>query len=504
MAAAGYDTRMENEIPKEIHSIAATLEKAGHKAYLVGGCVRDLLLRRTPADWDIATDATPEKIQKLFPQSVYENLFGTVGVKTQNEKGETVVVEATTFRREGKYTDKRHPEEIRFTKTIEEDLARRDFTVNAMALDINKRLVDPYGGEKDLRDGVIRAVRDPRERFSEDALRLLRAVRLAAQLGFRIEEKTKEAMQELAGTIRAIARERVRDESVKLLMTARAADGIRELLRTGLLAHIFPELATGVGVEQNQHHIYDVFEHNVRSLEYAAKKEYSFVIRLAALFHDVGKPKARRWRASAKAKKMKDGVRGDYTFYGHQIVGARMAENILSRLCFSREVIDRVVLLVREHMFVYDPEAVTLAGVRRLLSRVGAKNMDDLIKLREADRIGSGVPKAQPYRLRFLQAMLEKVKTDPVSPKMLAIRGDEVMKIAKIEPSPRVGWIIAVLLDEALDDPAKNTKEALIARVRELAAIPNARLRALADRGKETAAKAQEKIDEEIKKKYFV
>lgn len=512
-------------LPKEIRDIAAVLGHAGYQAYLVGGSLRDLLMDKEPADWDMATNAKPEEVQKLFasfaggekdhPDTVYENTFGTIGIKTGSSDPRLAVVDVTTFRTESAYSDKRHPDDVHFAETIEEDLARRDFTINAMALPLTNdlrlvtddqelELIDPYGGQEDLKKKIIRAVGDPEKRFSEDALRLLRAVRFAAQLGFVIEEKTRVAIRKLAPTISAIAKERIRDEFMKLLVTERAHEGVREFLSTGLLQEIIPELVVGVGVEQNQHHIYDVFEHNLRSLEYAVSQNYSIVVRLASLLHDVGKPKSRRWKASAKAKKIRNGVRGDYTFYGHQVVGARQTEAILTRLHFSREIIDRVTLLVREHMFIYDPEVVTLAGVRRLRARVGDENLEDLIRLREADRIGSGVPKAQPYRLRYLQAMLEKVQSDPVSPKMLAMKGDEVIRIANLTPGPRVGWIISVLLDEVLEDPTRNSSEVLGARVAELAKLSDAELRTLSEKGKKKALQAQEKIDEEIKKKYFV
>ena len=493
-------------IPKEVKEIAAVLEGAGYKAYIVGGCLRDLLIGAEPKDWDLTTNARPEKIQELLanfggatkekPATVYENTFGTVGVKTGSTDPVLAIVEVTTFRLEVGYTDKRHPDEVKFTDRIEEDLARRDFTVNAMALPAHEgspaAIIDPFQGHKDLKDGIIRTVHEPEDRFNEDALRLLRAIRFAAQLGFAIEAKTLAAIQKLSGLLEFVSKERIRDEFEKLLMTPRATEGVQLLLNTGLLRHILPELLEGVGVGQNKHHIYTVFEHNLKSLEYAVKKDFPLHLRLASLLHDVGKPRSKK------------GDGPNSTFYGHQVVGERMALRLLDRLHFPKKTTEAVALLVREHMFVYDPEVVTLAGVRRLLRRIGPENAEDLIKLREADRIGSGVPKAQPYRLRHLQAMMEKVQKDPVSVKMLSLRGDDVMRLAGIPPGPRVGQILAILLEEVLEVPELNDGDGLVLRIKELAGLVDDELLQLAAKAKHKAAEAQERIDAEIKEKYSV
>ena len=495
--------------PKEVQDIAKTLAKQGFQAYLVGGCLRDLLLKRNPKDWDIATDAKPEEIQKIFPDSVYENAFGTVAVKIPTSHLSSLtsqIVEVTTFRLEGKYTDKRHPDEIKFAKDIHEDLGRRDFTINAIAISLKSdlpagkagirnqksELADPYGGQKDLQEKLIRAVGKPEERFNEDALRLLRGVRLAAELGFEIEKRTENAIKITAGLLEFISKERLRDELVKLLMTNNAAKGVEKMQTLGLLKYVIPELEEGVGIGQNKHHIYTVFEHNLRSLAYAVQQDFPLDVRLAALFHDVGKPR------------VKHGEGPDSTFYGHQVIGERMVLEILDRLRFSKELTEKVALLVREHMFVYDPETVTLAGVRRLVRRAGKENIDDLFRLREADRIGSGVPKAQPYRLRYLRAMVEKVERDPIHPKMLKIRGDTVMELLRIEPGPKVGKILAVLLEEVLDKPELNDAEVLKKRVEELGKLSDKELDKLGLEAKDKAAEVQKRIDGEIKKKYFV
>jgi poly(A) polymerase/tRNA nucleotidyltransferase (CCA-adding enzyme) len=507
--ASSYKKHESLVLPKEICGVVERLQQAGHEAYIVGGCVRDLLRGKTPKDWDVTTSAKPEEILKLFEESFYENQFLTVTVKTGSDEPTLQEIEVTTFRAEGKYTDKRHPDTVRFAKTLEEDLSRRDFTVNAVAMSLGSfaskwELVDPFDGQADLKKKLIRAVGDPITRFREDALRLLRAVRLAARLGFKMETETAKAVRQEAGLIEFIAKERIRDEMEKLLMCEGAADGIRELAESGLLKLIIPELQQGVGVEQNKHHIYTVFEHNVRSLQYSVAKGFPLDLRLASLLHDVGKPKAREWKNDPRGEKTFRGHKGDWTFYQHQYIGERMTLEIMDRLRFPKEMTEKAALLVREHMFVYDPEIVTLRGVRRLLSRIGPENMDDLMKIREADRIGSGVAKAQPYRLRYLQAMIEKVKKDPVSPKMIKVNGQDVMSELKIEPGPKVGTILSALLEEVLDDPKLNTKDHLLKRVKELGAFSEKELVAIGEKAKKAAVEAQLRIDEELKKKYFV
>lgn len=492
----------KSNIPEEIWEIARNLEGRGFQAYLVGGCVRDILMGRVPKDWDVATDARPEEIQKIFPESIYENNFGTVAVKTRSENPALRIVEITTFRLEGKYTDKRHPDEIKFAETIGEDLSRRDFTVNAMAIQISIRqsadksqifnFIDPFDGQKDLKNRIIRAVGNPAERFNEDALRLMRAVRFAAQLNFEIEKQTFQSLKKQAGLIEIIAKERIRDELVKIIMSENAKQGIEMLEETGLLKHIMPELRAGIEVGQNKHHIYTVWEHNLRALDYAAKKNYSLEVRLASLLHDVGKPQTKAGRGL------------DCTFYNHEVVGARIAAKILERLHFSKETIEKIVHLVRYHLFYYNVGEVTEAGVRRFLARVGPESVDDLIKVREADRIGSGVPKAVPYKLRHLLFMIEKVKRDPISPKMLKINGNDVMKILKINPGPRVGYILAILLDEVLDDPKKNTKSNLEFKTEELGKLTDKELEHLAKQARNKKDEFESGAEEKMKEKYFV
>ena len=487
---------MKFNVPEEIINIAEKLQKAGFRAYLVGGCVRDLLLGKDPKDWDITTNANPEEIQKIFPDSVYENKFGTVGVKTDSKEEKLKIVEITTFRLEGKYTDKRHPDEIKFAKTIEEDLGRRDFTINALALSIAegmaKEIIDPFNGEQDIKNKIIRAVGDPNKRFNEDALRLVRAVRFAAELNFEIEEKTAAAIKKESEFLKAIAEERIRDELIKILMTKKAASGIQLLEDLSLLKYIAPELREGINVGQNKHHIYNVWEHNLRALDYAAQKNYSLEIRFSALLHDVAKPQT------------KAGEGLNSTFYNHEIVGAKMAARVLNRLHFPKALGEKIIHLVRYHLFYYNVGEVTEAGVRRFLNRVGPENVDDFIKLREADRIGSGVPKAVPYKLRHLLFMIDKVKRDPISPKMIKVNGKDVMRILNIEPGPKIGQILAILLDEVIEDPKVNIKKNLESEIQKLGKLPDAELEKLSKKAKEKKEEFESGIEEEIKKKYYV
>jgi len=487
---------MSKEIPLEIKSISEKLVRAGYLAYLVGGCVRDLIMGLEPKDWDITTNAKPEEVQKIFPDSVYENKFGTVAIKTESKDPKLKIVEITTFRIEGKYSDKRHPDEIKFAKTIKEDLSRRDFTVNALALNLiteeKEEIIDHFGGQLDIKNKIIKTVGDPTDRFSEDALRLMRAIRFSVQLDFDIEEKTFKAIKKEAGLIEMIAKERITDELQKIIMTSNAKKGIELLEEAGLLKYIMPELREGIDIGQNKHHIYNVWEHNLRALDYASKKNYSLEVRLAALLHDVGKPKT------------KSGEGPDSTFYNHEVVGAKMAAKILDRLNFPKNISEKIIHLVRYHLFYYNVGEVTESGVRRFLRRVGPEHVDDLIKIREADRIGSGVPKAVPYKIRHLLFMIEKVKRDPISPKMLQVKGDDVMKILKIKPSPKVGQILSILLDEVIENPKNNNKEDLELRIKKLEKLSEKELEKLAKSARERKDEFESGAEQEMKKKFYV
>lgn len=495
---------MKFNIPVEVLTIIQQLQKNNFEAYLVGGCVRDLLLKKEPKDWDIATQAKPEEIQRIFPESIYENAFGTVGIKTSSEQENLKIIEATTFRKEGKYTDKRHPDYVVFAETIEEDLSRRDFTINALALKIDFQenlknrfqIIDPFNGQKDLRDKIIRTVGNPEERFQEDALRLMRAIRLAVELNFKIEEKTFSAIQKMASLLQQIAPERIRDEFVKIILTPLAAEGILLLHEANLLKQFLPELEEGVGVGQNKHHVYSVFEHLWRSLDYAARNNYSLEVRLAALFHDLGKPRT------------KEGEGPNSTFYNHEMESTKMVYNLMTRLRFDKKTIKKVIKLVRYHGFVYDPEITTDSSIRRLILKVGKENIFELAKLREADRIGSGCPKAKPFRLRHFLFRVEKILKEMAgeqpSLKMLKINGNEIMKITNLQPGPKVGAILNILLEEILDDPLKNEKKYLEKRAKELSQLSDKELEEKQRMAKEKYFDLLKEEEEQLKKKHQV
>ena len=489
------------EIPTEVLDIVHKLRNAGYEAFSVGGCVRDLLRGEKPRDWDVTTSAKPEEILKLFPDSFYENKFLTVTVKTDSTEPSLKEVEVTTYRAEGKYTDKRHPDEVRFAKTLEEDLSRRDFTVNAIALEFpisnpqSPKLIDPFNGQKDLEEKLIRAVGDPEKRFEEDALRMMRAVRLATELNFEIEKETHEAIKKLAGQLQFIAKERVRDEFVKIMATPQARSGIEILYDLGLLKFILPELEEGIGVE-NRPRVFTIWEHNLKALEYGAKTKFPVDVRIAALLHDVGKP-----RTKGPEKN------GEWTYYGHDLVGARMATQILERLHFPHGEIEKISKLIRWHLFKYDPdEGITDSSVRRLIRRVGAENMNDLVKVRICDRMGMGVPKAVPYRLRHFQFRVEKIlrEEEAPTPKVLKINGDDVMKILGIAPGPKVGHVIEVLLQEVIDDPAKNTPDGLEKRILELGKLADEELIKIAEDAESKVEMTEDERISSIKAKYYV
>jgi len=481
-------------IPKEVKSILKKLQDNGYEAYIVGGCVRDFLCGVDPADWDVTTNAKPEEIQKVFPDSFYENNFLTVTVKTGSKNLKLQEIEITTYRLETKYSDKRHPDNIKYAKTIEEDLARRDFTINAMAIAEVKSIktIDFFGGQKDLKDKIIRAVGNAEERFNEDALRMLRAVRFASTLGFKIEPETAKAIKKNSPSLKDISEERIREEFLKIIMSERAADGIELLRKLGLLKYIVPELEEGYGVSQNKHHIYDCYLHSIKALEYSAKKKFNMHVRLASLFHDIAKPR------------VKAGKGEEATFYNHEIVGAKMTFLILNRLKFSKKDVEKITKLVRFHLFYYNVGEVSESSVRRLVKNVGEENIEELLQVRQADRIGSGVPKAEPYKLRHLKYIIEKISKDPISAKMIKINGNDIMKILKIKPGPKIGQVLDILLGYVLDDPKKNKKDFLEKEAIKLGKLDDKEIKDLAEKSKEERTKIETKKDDMTKAKYWV
>ena len=493
-------------IPSYVIRVSETLENEGFEAFIVGGCVRDLILGRNPKDWDVTTNATPEQIIPLFENTVYENKFGTVGIvfeevthvtkefvsrETNNDvthvtSDKKYVVEVTPYREETKYSDFRHPDEVKFGKSIEEDLKRRDFTCNAMAYSISKEtLIDLYKGQEDIKDKSLKTVGNASERFNEDALRMLRAVRFAVNLGFTISSETTVAIIKNSDLLKKISTERIRDEFEKIILSPEPAVGVGMLQKFGLLKHFIPELEEGMGCEQLGEHIFDVYEHLLHALQQAADKKWPLEVRLAALFHDIGKPRTRRYDAT------KAGGKGKYTFYGHEVVGARMTQKIMERMKFPNKVTDLVVTLVRQHMFFSDTEMITLSAVRRVVAKVGKENIWTLMNVRECDRVGMKKKEA-PYRLRKYHAMIEEVLRDPISVGQLVVDGNVLMNELGIKPGPRMGWILHALLEEVLDDPEKNSREYLDKRVGELEKLSDKELKTLGEDAKKTKDELEE------------
>ena len=452
---------MEMRPPVEIRppdSVLATLERlwaSGHAAHVVGGSLRDVLLGRQPADWDLATDALPDRVVELFPGAVYENRFGTVAIRVPDR-----VLQVTTYRTDHDYADHRRPHRVEFGDSIEADLARRDFTINAMAwgapglaqadgarpaaTDPVPALVDPHGGQRDLAARTIRAVGDPGVRFEEDALRMLRAVRFATVLDFGIEARTIAAIQSRAGLAAHLSAERIWAELVKLLEAPEPSIGLRLLSGTNLLQVVLPELAAQRGIPQNKIPGDDLWDHTVRTVDAVAADRPGG--RLAALLHDVGKPAT-----------MADGH-----FHGHDAVGAELAAAILARLRAPRGDADRVVHLVRHHMFTYDP-AWGDAGIRRFIRRIGRAELDALFALREADNIGSGVS-ADAHGLAELRARVTSLLEGPVVLERgdLAVDGETLMSELGIAPGPQLGRLLDDLLERAIADPTVNDRATLL------------------------------------------
>tara|TARA_B100000745_G_scaffold70940_1_gene42439 strand:+ start:10394 stop:11857 length:1464 start_codon:yes stop_codon:yes gene_type:complete len=486
---------MKHDIPSEVLSAITQLEMAGFEAYMVGGCTRDLFRGTVPKDWDITTNAHPEKIQEIFPDSFYENDFGTVGVKTESEDSTLTVIEITPYRIESTYSNARHPDEITFSEHIEDDLKRRDFTMNAIAYNPTKDiLVDPYNGEEAIRLQRISAVGKAADRFSEDALRMLRAIRLAAELNFTIDSETAVAIAEHASLLQKVSKERIRDELIRIVESKNPMQALFIAQRLGLLTHIIPELEEGIGCTQTQAHSFDVFEHLMRSLQHAADKEYSLEVRLAALLHDIGKP----------ASKRMDQQRNEPTFHGHEVIGARMTKRIMNDLKFPKDTTRIVERLVRWHMFFADPDHITLSAVRRMIRNVGTEHIEELLELRTCDRIGTGRPKEQPFRFRKYKSMVDEALRDPISVALLEINGENIINILKDGPGPKVGWILHALLEEVLDDPSRNTSEYLHRRATELSKLPVAELQQLGEQGKEKGEQADMQEIEALRRKHHV
>ncbi len=443
-------------VPGDVLALCERLRSQGKRAWIVGGCVRDMLLGRAASDWDVATDARPPELLKIFPRAIPTGIdHGTVTVVKGGAH-----YEVTTLRGEGTYTDGRRPDWVAFVDDITADLARRDFTVNAVAVDpLDGKVIDPFDGRGDLARGLLRAVGDPLQRFSEDGLRVLRAARFVATLELTLDPSTEAAIAPTIGTYRKVAHERVRDEWLKTMKARTPSRAFEVMRRTGILEVTCPELLEGAGMEQNKWHAYDVWRHGMECMDACAPDP---VLRVAALLHDVGKPRTRAWSDKTQ----------DWTFYEHERVGAEIAAPIAARLRFSNEERERIVALVRFHLVHYS-DGWTDAAVRRWIRRVGKERLEDLYLLNAADVTAKGRD-FQPDldTLALLKAHVARVLAEgaALSTRDLKINGRDLMKELALEPGRILGEILEALLDAVVGDPALNEREALLARAREYVA----------------------------------
>ncbi|MCS6898461.1 MAG: HD domain-containing protein [Myxococcales bacterium] len=440
-------------IPPPVHELCRKLRRAGKKAWVVGGSIRDLLQGKAVADYDICTDALPQEVQRLFPRVIPTGIdHGTVIVLLGGHP-----YEVTTLRGEGAYTDGRRPDEVRYLTEITEDLARRDFTVNAIAFDLDTHtLVDPFGGLRDLERRVIRAVGVPAERFAEDGLRALRAARFVATLEASLDPATEAAIGQTLDTFRKVSPERVHDEWIKTMKARFPSRAFHVMLRTGILDITCPELVATHGCQQNRWHLFDVWGHSMACLDAC---EGDPILRLAALFHDIGKPQSRAFSEKT----------GDYTFYEHERIGAEIADPILQRLRFSNEDRLRIVHLIRHHLVCYEP-SWTDAAVRRWIRRVTRDRMEDLYNLCRADILGKG--RSAPEELERIDQLRERAARilaagDALSTRALAINGNDLMRELGLRPGRHIGQLLEALLERVLEDPSLNTPENLLALARE-------------------------------------
>jgi tRNA nucleotidyltransferase (CCA-adding enzyme) len=458
------------KIPSYVQKVARILSKEGYDVYLVGGALRDILMGKIPHDYDLATNALPDEMLELFPRAVSTGVkFGTVIALVEDENKENMEVEITTFRSEAEYVDGRWPSKVEFIGDIYRDLGRRDFTINAMALDLSLEdregedvermwdIYDPFDGVTDINIKLVKAVGTPIERFKEDGLRAFKACRLASQFDFNIERDTFEAMKECIPIAKQVSMERIRDEFMKLLLfSPKPSKGIELLRQSGLLAIFLPELLEGIGVQQKLYHSHDVYTHNLKTCDFAEDS-----VKLAALLHDIAKPRTDM---------------GNGHFYGHDVMGVTMVDDILRRLKFPKAEIERTKLLVRNHMFYYPrvqqeeitgeemkPSKWSDSAVRRFLKRVGQENVEDLFKLRVADATSNPSSPFQPEEITELQKHISKVREEDMALKVtdLEVNGEDLKRIG-VKSGPQMGEILKRLLDIVLEDPLMNTKEKLL------------------------------------------
>ena len=447
------------QLPDEIKNIFSIFKKNHFQIYLVGGAVRDFLLGKLPENFDFATNATPKEIQSLFPNSFYHNTYGTVSIPIKTKNFDSVqknVIEITPLRKESGYTDFRHPEKIEWAKTIEEDLSRRDFTINAIAYD-GERLIDPFNGNSDIKNKLIRCVGDANKRFNEDALRLLRAIRFASQLGFLIEKNTKEAIKKNNQLITHISWERIRDEFLKIIKSNYPSEGVLFLRNTDLLKHILPELDICFSIPQKspkRHHIYDVGTHLVMSLKNCSSKDE--ITRFATLIHDIGKAKTFK----------KDENTGLITFYNHEVIGKKLAEKIAKRFKLSNKQKEKLVRLVAYHQFTVS-ENQTDKAIKRFIRQVGKEYLNDIIALRFADRIGSGAKK-DSWRFKLFRQKLIKAQKEPFKITDLKVDGHDVMEILNIKPGPKVGKVLKFIFELVVEKKLENKRDILLSEIKKI------------------------------------
>jgi tRNA nucleotidyltransferase/poly(A) polymerase len=439
-------------IPPVLREIAAVFNAHGRQIFLVGGAVRDALCGRRQEDWDIACDAPPEEVMRMFPRVIPTGIkHGTVTIRYKKHS-----IETTTFRMDGDYGDGRHPDSVRYAPGITDDLSRRDFTMNAIAARLpDGRIVDPFDGRADIEKKLIRCVGRARDRLNEDGLRALRALRFASQLGFNVDGCLLQAIRENPSMVLPVSMERIKTELDKIIASEKPSAALLGMERCGLLALVLPELDRCRGVEQKGYHSFDVLDHSLLACDYAARNGYKHTVRLAALFHDTGKPAAAR---------LGDG--GVWTFYNHEILSADLVRAALTRLRYPNAVIDETAHLVREHMFNYT-DAWSASAVRRFVRRVGEENLSALFDLRRADSFGMRGTEPPPglsldFRDRISQALAE---SRALSLKDLAIGGRELIA-AGIPSGKRLGAILSHLLEAVIDDPALNTQEKLLEMAR--------------------------------------
>ncbi len=493
---------MEVKIPNQLSRIIRKFTDNNYEIYIVGGAVRDVLMRKIVYDWDLTTNATPENMLKIFPEAYYDNQFGTVGIASENEGDRPY--EITTFRTESDYNDSRHPGKIFWGKNLEEDLSRREVTISAMAfrlaetekqkdlntqkqnnpsassgqvlkteksytensqldysakdhyINIEVELIDPYDGKKDLDSQIFRAVGNPDERYREDALRMIRAIRISSQLGFSIEEKTFKGIKNNSKLIHKIAKERIRDELLKIFASKYPYEGMLLFRNCGLMQEILPEMEKTFGIEQKspgRHHKYDVGTHLLLSLKNCPSSNP--VVRFATLIHDIGKPQTFRQLPN-----------GTITFYNHELVSTRIAEIIADRLRFSNKQKQKFITLVRFHQFTVD-EKQTDSAIRRFIRNVGLENITDMLDLRVGDRLGGGATETS-WRLEEFKKRLTEVQKQPFTVSDLKIDGHDVMSVLGITPGPKVGEILGKLFDEVVENQLSNERDTLLEKLKQL------------------------------------